>query len=151
MSPAVFIDASVPIYAAGVESVYKQSCARVLTLAADRPEVFVTDAGVLQEILHRYVAAGQSDLGSKVVSSFAQVMEGRIEAVAAADVLKAAGMPEDLPGLGARVLLHSAVMLRVGADRVVSVDNGFDLIPQVTRLDPLDVEEWSGPVLAGDG
>ena len=151
MSPAVFVDASVPIYAAGGESAYKQACARVLTLAADRPEAFVTDAGVLQEILHRYVAAGQSDLGSRVVSSFAQVMEGRIEAVAAADVLEAAEMAEDLPGPGTRVLLHSAVILRVGADRVVSTDTGFDLIPQVTRLDPLDVEVWGGTVLAGDG
>ena len=147
MSPAVLIDASVPIYAAGGGHVHNPSCARVLALAASRPESFVTDAGVLQEILHRYVAAGQSSLGSKVVSSFAQVMEDRIEPVAASDVVAAASMAEGLPEVSARVLLHSAVMRRLGADRVISVDAGFDRVTELTRLDPARVSEWESSVM----
>ncbi len=146
MSPPVLIDASVPIYAAGGDSAYNPPCARVLTLAASQPESFVTDAGVLQEIFHRYFAAGQPGLGSRVVSSFAQVMEGHIEPVTASDVVAAASMAEGLPEVSARVLLHLAVARRLGIDRVISVDAGFDRVTELTRLDPMRVAEWESLV-----
>ena len=50
MSPAAFIDANVPIYAAGREHVYKEPCARVLTMVAERPMSFVTDVEVLKNL-----------------------------------------------------------------------------------------------------
>ena len=56
MSPAVFIDANVPIYAAGGDHPYKEPCARILRMAAEEPQPFVTDSEVLQELMHRYLA-----------------------------------------------------------------------------------------------
>ena len=67
MNPAVFIDANVPIYAAGREHLYKQPCVRILRMVADNPQLFVTDAEVLQELLHRYLASGRWILGREVV------------------------------------------------------------------------------------
>ena len=97
MSPAAFIDANVPIYAAGREHPYKAPCARVLMLAAEHPQSFVTDAEVLQELVHRYVASGRWTLGREVLFSFAEVMHDRIEPVYAKDILEAAELADPSP------------------------------------------------------
>ena len=142
MSPAVFIDANIPIYAAGRAHPYKAPCARVLMLAAEHPQAFVTDAEVLQELVHRYVASGRWALGREVLWSFTEVMRDRIEPVAATDIRVAATLADHHPGISARDLLHAAVMQRVGATRIISADSDFDRLPNITRLDPLQVDAW---------
>ena len=59
MSPPAFIDANVPIYAAGREHENREPCVRDLMMAAEHPQSFVTDVEVLQELLHCYVATGR--------------------------------------------------------------------------------------------
>ena len=54
MPPATFIDANVPIYAAGREHPYREPCIRVLAAVNDDPGAFFTDAEVFQEIVHHY-------------------------------------------------------------------------------------------------
>jgi len=142
MIPAVFIDANIPIYAAGREHPCKAPCARVLMLAAAHPGSFVTDAEVLQELVHRYVASGRWTLGREVLYSFAEVMHDRIEPVYAEDILEAAELADRNPGISARDLLHAAVMQRVGATRIVSVDTDFDRMADIIRLDPMRVDNW---------
>ena len=151
MSPAAFIDANIPIYAAGRGSPYKAPCARVLMLAAEHPQSFVTDAEILQELVHRYVASGRWALGRQVLEGFAEVMHDRIEPVYAADIQLAAKLADRHPGISARDLLHAAVMQRVGATQIVSVDADFDRLPDITRLDPLRVDEWADSVRSGAG
>ena len=56
MNPVVFIDTNVPIYAAGRAHPLKEPCARILLLVAEHSQAFVTDAEVLQELQHRYLA-----------------------------------------------------------------------------------------------
>ena len=102
MSPAAFIDANIPIYAAGRGSPYKAPCARVLMMAAEHPQSFVTDAEVLQELVHRYVASGRWALGREVLHGFAEVMHDRIEPVYAADIHAAARLADRHPGISAR-------------------------------------------------
>ena len=77
MNPVVFIDANVPIYAAGRDHPYKEPCARILRALADDPQSFVTNSEVLQEIMHRYLASGRWILGREVVRAFAEAMRGR--------------------------------------------------------------------------
>ena len=146
MSPAAFIDANVPIYASGREHQYKEPCARVLMMAAEHPLSFVTDVEVLQELLHRYLASGRWALGREVLQGFAEVMHDRIESVHEEDIHLAANLADRHPGISARDLLHAAVMRRLGADRVISVDVDFDYLPDVTRLDPADLAEWGQDV-----
>ena len=50
-----------------------------------------------------------------------------------------------------RGLLHAAVMQRVGATQIVSVDANFDRLPDITRLDPLRVDEWGESIGPGPG
>lgn len=149
MSPAVFIDANLPIYAAGRDHPYKEPCARILRITAHNPEAFVTNAEVLQELLHRYLATGRWALGSEVVSSFAELMSGRIEPVYAQDVLLAADMASGLRGVSARDLVHAAVMRRLNLSRIISADGDFDRVAGIERLDPLRLAEWQSYVLSG--
>ena len=147
MSPAAFIDANVPIYAAGREHPYKAPCGRILRMVADSPDFFVTNAEVLQELLHRYLATGRWALGREVVSSFAELMTGRIEPVYPQDVLLAAQMANEHQGVSARDLVHAAVMLRGEIGMIISADRDFDRVPGIERLDPLRLAEWEATVI----
>ena len=149
MSPAAFIDAYVPIYAAGRDHPYKAPCGRILSMVADRPEAFNTNAEVLQELMNRYLATGRWTLGREVVSSFAELMWGRIEPVYPQDVLLAAEMANDHQGVSARDLVHAAVTHRLNMSQIISADGDFDQVSGVERLDPLRLEEWQSAVTAG--
>ena len=142
MSQAVFLDANVPIYAAGGDHPLKEPCARILRSVAENPRPFVTDSEVLQELLHRYLAQGRWEMGREVVRAFAGAMHGRIEPVHAEDVLTAAGLADSHPAISARELVHAAVMQRMGTRLIISADVDFDRIEGVERLDPARNGEW---------
>lgn len=148
MRRAVFIDANVPIYAVGRPHRYKEPCAQIMMMADERPDAFFTDVEVLQELIHRYTASGRWALGRVVLRDFAEAMHDRIEPVYVEDMNLAARLVDEYPGVSARDLVHVAVMRRIGADRVVSADRDFDRIADVERLDPAEVGEWGGVVLA---
>lgn len=140
-----FIDANVPIYAAGRDHPLKAPSKEVLQLAAERPQNFFTNAEVLQELLHRYLSLGMWPAGKAVVQGFTGAMQDSIETVQVEDVEKATGLADTYyPELSARDLLHAAMMLRVEAENVVTADKSFDRLSgeSIKRLDPADVENW---------
>jgi uncharacterized protein len=144
MSPPIFIDANVPVYAAGRPHPLKEPCARILRLAAERPRMFFTNAEVLQEQLHRYLALRLWPQGREVLERFSTIMRDRIEPVYAADVEAAAVLADRhaSSGLSARDLLHAAVVVRVGATEVVSADLGFGKFSEIELLEPKDFDAW---------
>jgi predicted nucleic acid-binding protein len=148
MSPAAFIDANVPIYAAGRAHPLKGPCIQVLLLAAEHPQSFLTDAEVLQEMLHRYLALRLWPQGREAFRRFSEIMQERVEAVQAADVERAAGLADVHHDLEGRDLLHAAVMQRLGLRHIISADAGFDRLPDVERLDPAEVGAWQRLVLS---
>ena len=150
MNQAVFIDANVPIYAAGTDHPYKEPCAQILRILADNPQSFLTDSEVLQEMMHRYLASGRWALGREVVRAFAEAMGGRIEPVHAEDVSLAAELADRHPDVSARDLVHAAVMQRLGAGRIISADADFDRLEGIDRLDPARIQEWEGSILTTD-
>ncbi len=147
MSLPTFLDANVPIYAAGRPHCLKEPCAQVLMLAAERPEAFLTDAEVLEELLHRYLALRLWPEGREVFHRFADLMRERVEPVHAIDVEQAALLADELPELGARDLLHAAVLSRLGVQRIISADAGFDRLSEVERLDPTEIKSWRDTML----
>lgn len=152
MSPAAFIDANIPIYAAGSDHPYKEPCGQILYMAARNPDHFITNSEVLQELLHRYLASGRWALGREVVNGFAELMQGLIEPVYAEDILLAANMADASPGVSARDLVHAAVMQRLQVRRIISADKDFDRVDGIERLDPLRIEEWRAAVIGtGNG
>ncbi|MBI3977183.1 MAG: type II toxin-antitoxin system VapC family toxin [Chloroflexi bacterium] len=147
MSPVAFLDANVPIYAAGRPHPLKQPCAEILLLAAEQPQAFLTDAEVLQELLHRYLALRLWPQGREVFQRFAELMRDRVAVVQAADVERAADLANTRPELGGRDLLHAAVMERLHLRHIISADTGFDRLPAIERLDPAHVHAWRNVVL----
>ena len=142
MSPVVFIDANVPIYAAGGDHPLKEPCARILRSVAEDPQPFVTDSEVFQELLHRYLALGRWELGREVLRAFAEAMDGRVEPVLAEDVLSASRLADRHPDVSARDLVHAAVMQRMGTSRIISADSDFDRIEGLERFDPGQSGAW---------
>lgn len=148
MSRAAFIDANIPIYASGREHPYKAPCNRVIGMAVVHPQTFFTSSEVLQELLHLYRSAGRWPLGKRVLRSFSEVMRDRVEPVYFEDVEWAGEFADLYPQVSSRDLVHAAVMKRLGIDRIVSADRGFDKLPGLQRLDPANVAQWQDSVLA---
>ena len=147
MNRAVFIDANIPIYAAGSDHPYKEPCAQILRMVAEEPRSFVTNAEVLQELMHRYLASGRWSLGREVLMGFAEVMRGRIEPVLAEHVYLAAELADVHPGVSARDLVHAAAMQRLEIGRIIPADTDFDRLEGVVRLDPVRIEDWGDTIL----
>ena len=141
MPPDTFIDANVPIYAAGREHPYREPCIRVLAAVNDNPEAFVTDAEVFQEIMHHYLRTERRDAGQAVVENFAAMMHSRVSPVSIDDVLAAGQLAKEHQGLSSRDLLHLAVMHRLGVTRIVTADADFGRVPGIIRVDPADDRE----------
>ena len=146
MSPA-FIDANVPIYAAGRPHPLKEPSIRILLLVAEHPSEFVTDAEVLQELLHRYLSLRLWPSGREAFQRFGELMIGRIETVQATDVQHAAILADGYQEPGARNLLHVGVMNRLGLHRIISADAGFDRLLEIERLDPARFADWQSSLL----
>jgi uncharacterized protein len=144
--PAIFIDTNIAIYAAGAPHRYKEPAARVIDLIWQNADLFVTDAEVLQEILHRYVSIRRWGQGRSVFDEFSAVMEDRIEPMLPSDARLAATLADAHPGLSARDLIHLAVMQRLSVARIVTTDGGFKDLPGIERLDPARIDEWRGSI-----
>lgn len=118
-----------------------------MRLAMEHPRAFLSDAEVLQEIIHRYLSLRLWPQGREVFQAFSDVMEERIEAIYAGDIHRAAVLADSYKNLAARDLVHAAVMQRLGIHRIISADTGFDRLPEFERLDPAKLAGWQRSVL----
>ncbi len=103
----------------------------------------MSDAEVVQELLHRYIALRMWDTGQHMVERFLVLMEGRLEPISALDVGEAARLATPNDGMSARDLLHVAVMQRLGVTHIVSADADYDRVGGITRLDPAQWSVWA--------
>ena len=139
----VFIDANIPIYLGGSDHPLKEPSKEILATVAVRREPFITDAEVLQELLHRYKSLRMwPEPGERTFVDFAMLMDGRIEPMFAEDVQRAADLADAHPRLSARDLVHIAVMERAGATAIVTADTAFDNLAGIERLDPANAASW---------
>jgi len=135
----VLLDTNVPLYAAGGPSPFREACREIVRSAADGRIDAVTDAEVLQEILHRTRSVGRTAHALAVFDLFLRAMRGRIASVGPDDVEAARRLLDRYPFAGARDLIHVAVARRLGIGEIVSVDRDFDRIEEVRRVDPRDL------------
>ena len=148
MTLSAFIDTNVPFYATGTAHPLKAPCAEIILLIDEFPDTFITDAEVLQEILHRYLAIRRWAEGKAMFTQFANLMRDRVEPILGQDVELEGNLVDEVPNAGARDLIHLAVMRRLGVTRIVSADRGFDGVKGIERLDPMRIEEWRASVTA---
>jgi uncharacterized protein len=121
------------MYLVGAQHPLKTDAQRLVERLISDRERLVTDAEVLQEILHRYVAIRRQDFIQRAFDS----LLGIIDEVFAIDLAAAERGKEIVlgnPRLSARDALHLAVMELQGIDRILSFDSGFDGYPGVVRL-----------------
>ena len=146
MTSRLFIDTNIPTYAAGNNHSLKEPCAQIIRFVAIYPDRFVTDAEVLQELLHRFHAIRSLDVGIDVLRYFGNLMRGRVESMTHKDVEQAVLIVRDNPRLSARDAIHVAVMQRIGTEDIITADRAFDHVAGIRRLDPRTIDTWSGEI-----
>ncbi len=129
----ILVDSNVPMYLVGAPHVHKVDAQRLLEQCLARQERLVTDAEVLQEILHRYIAIGRHDAVQPAFDALLGVVD-EVLPIARDTVTRAHAIVRGQPGLSARDAVHVAVMEQHGVDTVLSFDRGFDQIPGLARL-----------------
>jgi predicted nucleic acid-binding protein len=129
----VLVDSNVPMYLVGAAHPHKVDAQRMLEAAIAAGERLVTDAEVLQEILHRYVAIDRRDAIQSAFDAILGVVDD-VLAVTAADVERAKTIVLGKKRLSARDAIHAAIMERERIPRIMSFDAGFDGLPGIARL-----------------
>ena len=129
----IFVDSNIPMYLVGASHPHKIEAQRKLEkLIRDRQRL-TTDAEVLQEILHRYVAIDRRD----AIQPAFDALLGVVDEVLAVDnktVERAKQIVLEYRRLSARDAIHLSIMERHGIERILSFDSGFDSFPGITRL-----------------
>ncbi len=121
------------MYLIGAEHPFKTRSAMLLQRLALERTKLVTDAEVFQEILHRYTAIRRTD----AIQAAFDVLSGLVEQIFPIDfevVNDAKGLALAYQGLSARDAIHLATINRYGISRLMSFDDGFDVVPGIQRL-----------------
>lgn len=129
----ILVDSNIPMYLVGAAHPLKADAQRLLERCIAERERLVTDAEVLQEILHRYVAIDRIDA---IQPAFDAVL-GLVDEVFPVDLAAVERARTIVLGrrrLSARDAIHVAVMEGQGIRRILSFDAGFDGFPGVERL-----------------
>jgi len=129
----IFVDSNIPMYLIGAAHPHKTDAQRLLERCVSERERLVTDAEVLQEILHRYVAIARRDAIQAAFDAVLGLVD-EVFAVDAAAVDRAKAVVLGHPRLSARDAVHLAIMEEHGVRRIMSFDSGFDGFPGVERL-----------------
>ena len=129
----IFVDANIPMYLVGAAHPNKDAARRLLEQCITRGERLVTDAEVLQEILHRYHAIRRLDAIQPAFDALLGVVD-EVYPIERADAEQAKTLMLGLTPLSARDAVHVAVMKRRGVPRVLSFDAGFDAVGWVERV-----------------
>lgn len=132
------LDANIFIYAIGRPHPYKEPCLRIVAALEGSLHGYLTNAEVLQEILHVFGRRCERENGVRRVHEIMDSVEEVIP-IGGEEINAASRLLIQYPQLDARDAVHAAVVLLHGLEGVVSADRGFDVIRGVTRFDPLEM------------
>lgn len=121
------------MYLVGALHPHKSDAQRLLEKLVSERQRLVTDAEVLQEILHRYVAINRRDAIQPAFDALLGIVD-QVLTIDGADAERAKQIVLGNRHLSARDAVHLAVMEHHGIDRILTFDSGFDGFPGVTRL-----------------
>jgi len=129
----IFVDSNIPMYLIGREHPHKIDTQRLLERLASERRRFVTDAEVLQEILHRYSAVNLRDAIQPAFDALLAVVDD-VFPIQRSAVERAKTILLARRRLSARDALHLAVMEEQGVSEILTFDAGYDGYPGITRL-----------------
>jgi len=129
----IFVDSNIPMYLVGAAHPHKTDARRWLEELVSARERLVTDAEVLQEILHRYVSIDRPDAIQPAFNALLGVVD-EVFPVDRAAVERAKQIVLGHQGLSARDAVHLAIMQIHGIEKILSFDRGFDGFAGIARL-----------------
>ena len=129
----ILVDSNIPMYLVGASHPHKSDAQQLLEKLVSQRARLVTDAEVLQEILHRYVAINRRE----AIQPAFDALLGAVDQVLAVDhavVERAKQIILGYARLSARDAVHLAIMEQHGIEQILSFDSGFDGFPGIERL-----------------
>jgi uncharacterized protein len=129
----ILIDSNIPMYLVGASHPHKIEAERLLENLIRLRERLVTDAEVLQEVLHRYVAIDRRDAIQPAFDALMAVVD-EVLPVERKTVERAKQIVLAYRRLSARDAVHLAIMEEHAINRILSFDAGFDSFPGIVRL-----------------
>jgi predicted nucleic acid-binding protein len=129
----ILIDSNIPMYLVGAPHPHKSDAQRLLEKLVSQRHRLVTDAEVLQEILHRYVAINRR----VAIQPAYDALLGIVDQVLPVDRAVAERAKEIVLGhtqISARDAVHLAVMEKHEIEQILTFDSGFDGFPGIKRL-----------------
>ena len=121
------------MYLVGAAHPHKRDAQRLLEKLVSERQRLVTDAEVLQELLHRYVAIARPDAIQPAFDALLGIVD-QVLAIDRAVVERAKQIVLGNRHLSARDAVHLAIMEEHGIDRILTFDTGFDGFPGITRI-----------------
>ena len=129
----IFIDSNIPMYLIGAPHPHKSEAQVLLERLIAARQRLVTDAEVLQEILHRYTAIGKREAIGPAFQVVLDIVDD-VLGIEKADVLRAGEIAQNRASMSARDAVHIAVMERHGIGSILSFDADFDRWPGLKRI-----------------
>ena len=129
----IFIDSNIPMYLVGAAHPHKVDTQRALEQVIAKGHRLVTDAEVLQEILHRYRAIDRLDAIQPAFNTLLGVVD-EVFSIDEQDVRVAKDILLGAPRLSSRDALHLAIMRRHEVSSILTFDRGFDGVPGIARI-----------------
>jgi len=127
------VDSNVPMYLIGGSHPHKADAQRLIETLLRRGERFVSDAEVLQEILHRYAAIRRRDAVQPAFDALLGFVD-EILPVTYASLERAKQIVLGYQKLSARNAVHISVMEEHGIPQILSFDSGLDSYPAIRRI-----------------
>lgn len=121
------------MYLVGTSHPHKMDAERLVEDLLRRQERLVTDAEVLQEILHRYVAINRRAAIQPAFDALLGIVD-EVLPIDAATVERAKQVVLQYQHLSARDSIHLSIMQQNGITQILSFDSRFDALPGITRL-----------------
>ena len=129
-----FVDTNVIVYSSVPDSPHRSACVEIIRAIARGDANGRTSTAALEEVWHLELSGRLRGLDGLTARAYAIL--GPLLPVSDEAFRRALGL--DAPALGTNDRLHVATCLTHGIDLVLSADEGFDSVPEVRRVDPLD-------------
>lgn len=129
----ILVDSSIPMYLVGEAHPHKTDAQRLLERCVVDNRRLVSDAEVLQEILHRYTAMQRRDSIQPAFDALLGVVD-EVFPVTLEAVKRAREVVLGSPDRSARDAVHIAVMQLHDVEEILSFDRGFDGVPGIRRI-----------------
>ena len=129
----IFVDSNIPMYLVGAEHPHRTESQVLLERLTAAGQQLVTDAEVLQEILHRYISIDRRNTIDRAFEVLLNTVDD-VFPVEKSDVIRAAEITQHRASFSARDAVHIAIMEHHGIHSILSFDADFDRWPGLKRI-----------------